>query len=123
MSVLAANRDRLLSNRQIADFLGVSADHLSKVLQRLHKARLVKSVRGPKGGFILNKEPEQITLLDVYEVIEGEFKPLKCLLGKPVCLNDDCIFLDVMETANERVMEYLTATTIAQTAKSFNFKP
>ena len=62
---------RPVSTGEAADSLNVSVHHLSKVLQRLTKAGLVKPVRGPKGGFILGDEPVSITLKRIYEAIEG----------------------------------------------------
>jgi len=74
-----------LSAREIASALNASETHLAKVLQRLGKAGLVHSTRGPKGGFVLGKPPGDITLLEVYEAIEGPLEVMSCLLGKPIC--------------------------------------
>jgi Rrf2 family protein len=57
--------------RNLADALGVPIDYLVKILQQLVKARILTSVRGPKGGFHIQKKPAEITLLDVVEAIEG----------------------------------------------------
>ncbi|MFC1694366.1 RrF2 family transcriptional regulator, partial [Candidatus Latescibacterota bacterium] len=83
--LLVSNPDRQLSNRQIASELCVSEAHLSKVLQRLTKVGLVKSMRGPKGGFMLGKEGDKISFLDIYEAIEGRLVLTHCLLGTQVC--------------------------------------
>lgn len=69
--MLAGAGDELLSTAQMAKSAGVSEAHLAKVLQRLGKAGLVRSVRGPKGGFSLARPAEEMTLLDVYEAMEG----------------------------------------------------
>jgi len=56
-----------------------------KILQKLCKANMVRSFKGPKGGFSLAKEPQQITLLDVMEAIQGPLMIRPCLLDDNAC--------------------------------------
>ena len=107
MVFLAANPDRFIPTREIASKFHISEAHLSKVLQRLARVGLVKSTRGPKGGFMLGKPAGDIVLLDVYESIEGPFAPSKCLLGAPICGGDNCILGGLLETVNKQIKEYL----------------
>ncbi|MCP4900046.1 MAG: Rrf2 family transcriptional regulator, partial [bacterium] len=79
MGLLAIHPDRSLSARTIAEKFSVSEAHLSKVLQRLTKVGLLASTRGPKGGFSLTRDPETVTLLEVFEAIEGPVEPTDCL--------------------------------------------
>ena len=106
-TMLAALPDRMFTTKQIASTLGVSDHHLSKVLQRLAKAGLVKATRGPKGGFELERPADEITLLEVYEAIEGPLEDVGCLLGKPVCRPGACILGDLLESVNKQVRDYL----------------
>lgn len=116
MGFLAANTDRTFSTKQIASSLDVSGAHLSKVLQRLAKAGLVSSARGPAGGFTMRDADKKNTLLQVYEAIEGPLKTDVCLFDKPVCNGPDCIFGDLLTSVNERTREYLSETTLADIA-------
>ena len=113
MVLLAVNEDQVLSTREIAAALQISQAHLSKVLQRLAKAGLVGSTCGPAGGFKLRKPGEQISLLEVYQAIEGPLSPTNCLLGTPICSGEKCILGDLLETVNRQVREYLAGTTLA----------
>ncbi|MFH1160389.1 MAG: Rrf2 family transcriptional regulator [bacterium] len=56
---------------KIAAHTGFSKNHIAKILQRLAKSDLLKSVRGPLGGFSLKKEPKEYNLLEVDQAIEG----------------------------------------------------
>ncbi|MFZ0034583.1 MAG: Rrf2 family transcriptional regulator [Sedimentisphaerales bacterium] len=56
-----------------------------KILQKLHKADLVKSDMGPKGGFALSREPSKITLMEIIAALQGGVRLNKCLLGGKGC--------------------------------------
>jgi Rrf2 family transcriptional regulator, nitric oxide-sensitive transcriptional repressor len=116
---LASNSDAVASTNQIAEVFEVSEHHLSKVLQRLTKAGLVKSVRGPKGGFILAKDPEEINLLDIYTVIEGGIPNSLCLLKSNTCMGKTCILGDLLSKVNTEVARYLTNTKVSDLLNIF----
>ena len=116
MAFLASNSDRLSSTREIAAKLRVSEAHLSKVLQRLSKVGLVKAIRGPKGGFSLGKASDEISLLDVYESIDGKFESANCLFGDPIYSVDECILGGLVKSINEQIKGYLTETKLSQLA-------
>lgn len=97
----------------LAETMGASSAHLSKVLQRLQRAGIVNSVRGPKGGFTLARKPQDITLLSIYEVIEGPLEVRTCLLGRAVCKPGKCIFGDFLGSARREFKELLSQTTLA----------
>ncbi len=71
--VAITGSDVNLSIDMIALVTGASRHHVAKVLQRLAKRGLISSKRGPGGGFYLKQKPEKITLLDIYEAIEGQW--------------------------------------------------
>jgi len=70
---------------QLASALRASEAHLSKVLQRLARAGMVTSVRGPKGGFLMARDAAEVSLLDVYVALDGPVAEETCLLAKPAC--------------------------------------
>lgn len=110
MAYLATNPGKLSSTKEIATNLQISEAHLSKVLQRLSKAGLVKSVRGPKGGFVLSRAGDEISLLEVYESIDGQLVPSKCLFGDPFYNADECILGGLLGAIDEQVREYMSKT-------------
>ena len=123
VTILAANPTEVMSTREIASSLRVSEAHLSKVLQRLGKAGLVKSIRGPKGGFVLGQDPDLIRLLDVYELIDGPLGSSTCLLGSPACSDPKCCILgDLLGTIHEQVREYLAGAKLSELTDAFTSK-
>jgi Rrf2 family protein len=119
MVLLAGRADRPLSTGEAASFLSVSEAHLSKVLQRLARNGLVKSLRGPRGGFIIVKNGGAITLLDIYEAIEGKCEPSCCLFGRRPCKTAQCIFRGVIADADGQVRKYLAGTRLSDLAHIF----
>ena len=83
--------DRLMSARQLASAGNFSYQLGCKILQKLHKAGLVKSTMGPKGGFALNRKPSEITLMDIVKVLQGSIRLNQCLAdGKGCEFKPDC---------------------------------
>jgi Rrf2 family iron-sulfur cluster assembly transcriptional regulator len=60
-----------ISGDQIAAACNISFNHLMKLLQRMVRARILHSERGPHGGFRLLKPPSKVTVLDVIEAVDG----------------------------------------------------
>ena len=114
MMVLIANADgRLVTAKEGANQLLVSEAHMSKVMQRLAKHGLVRSVRGPGGGFQLIDGPEKVTLLRIYEAIDGPLTEDTCLLNSKACKRLNCIMGDLIGTVNEQVRAYFTDTNLS----------
>ncbi len=120
MVYLAERPDGIITTSKIAAYLKASEAHLAKVLQRLTKAGLIKSIRGPKGGFTLVQNGEKTSLLTIYETLEGPFPKLDCLFSAPICNNTDCLMGDLLTKLSREIREYLATTMIMQLAKGGN---
>jgi len=112
-ALLAGSRGRRMSARHMAESLGASEAHLSKVLARLAKAGIVKGRRGPSGGFVLARRPERISIREVYEAIEGRIEPRRCLLGIPVCGRRRCAIGELFARVNRDLARALGRMTVA----------
>lgn len=116
MAVLSHKDDLVLTADKIADALGVSVDHLSKVLQRLSKMRLLQSTRGPKGGYSLSVDPVKTPVAVVYEAMEGKLKSGGCAFHAEGCGLRKCVFGGMLNSVNEVVSEYMRNTMLADIA-------
>ncbi len=110
--VLIAASDKLINVNQIAEATGASKNHLAKVMQRLGKEGLVTSSRGPNGGFKLKKQPNEFTLYDVYESIEGPIEIEGCPMERPVCPFEKCLMGGIIHKVTSDLRTYLEAETI-----------
>jgi Rrf2 family protein len=118
MALLAESQLQTVSARTLAHRLNASEAHLAKVLQRLTKAGLLKSLRGPSGGFSLRGNPSDISLLRIYEAIEGHLEDNTCLFERPICNGTRCIFGGLLGSISKQVRDYLAATTLARFSNS-----
>jgi Rrf2 family protein len=114
MILIASEDGGLLATRDIAERLNVSEAHLAKVLQRLTRQGLVQSIRGPKGGFKLARAAKDISLLEVFETIEGPFVPGKCLLGLPVCDGKSCMFGPLLHEVSSKLHDKMARTSLEE---------
>src|SRR6056297_2748452 len=112
--ILIARSKKSMNVLAIAERTNTSKHHVAKVMQRLVKAGYLTSQRGPSGGFILRKKPENITFLEIYEIIEGVIEIGKCPMDKQVCPFDKCIMNNVTSKMTREFKEYLREQTIDQ---------
>ncbi len=110
--ILVAQSDKLINVVQIAETTTSSKHHVAKVFQRLVKEKFVNSHRGPSGGFSLNKKPEDITLLEIYEAIEGKIEATDCALDKDACHFDKCILNNITRDLTIQYKNYLENQTL-----------
>jgi Rrf2 family protein len=113
---VVARRDGPTPAARIAEELHASEAHLSKVLQQLVRAGFLRSKRGPTGGYALAKPAEEISLLDVYEALEGRLRNDGCLFSEPVCRQVSCILSDLVERLRSEAHGYLQSTSLRDVA-------
>ena len=79
MADLAKNNVKEPTNlTEISLRQGISISFLEQLFLKLRKDNLVKSVRGPLGGYVLNKPPEEIKLLSIINAVDEKIKTVKC---------------------------------------------
>jgi Rrf2 family protein len=90
----------------------ISDLYLEQLFNRLKTAGLLRSVRGPKGGFMLTRTPVEIRLIDIFEAMEGPIALVDCVDNATLCARaDSCVTRDVwaeMKKAMVRVLESIT---------------
>ena len=79
MADLAKNKAKApISLAEISLRQGISIDYLEQLFLKLRKNNLVQSARGPSGGYILSKSPEEIKLLSIISAVDEKIKTVKC---------------------------------------------
>ncbi|MCD4708673.1 MAG: Rrf2 family transcriptional regulator [Candidatus Sabulitectum sp.] len=121
---LAEKKGESISNTRIAEVFGISANHSSKVMQRLLKSGYVRALRGPGGGYTLLAEPAKVSLLDICTTVDGELDTSGCLFGrKKRCSLKKCLFSGLMSEADDLIVKHLGSVTLADFIKDgFSFE-
>jgi Rrf2 family iron-sulfur cluster assembly transcriptional regulator len=74
-----------VSTKEIAESQDIPYQLACKLLQRLNKASIVKSIMGPEGGFMLSRNPAKITVRQVVEAVQGPVRLNRCLFKRDFC--------------------------------------
>jgi Rrf2 family transcriptional regulator, iron-sulfur cluster assembly transcription factor len=100
--------------KNIAKDEGIPTHFLAKILQQLARKGLLRSSKGPTGGFHLRQKPEEVSLMDIVSALDGLGDYEKCASGLAEC-NDDmpCGMHDSWNALRSRIIDYLKHTSIA----------
>jgi Rrf2 family protein len=105
--------------KDIAAEQGISEKYLSLIVFPLRSAGLVLSSRGAYGGYFLAREPKEISLKTIVDILEGESCLVHCLNEPSSCTGTViCPIRDIWLTVGERISETLGETTLDQLAAS-----
>jgi Rrf2 family protein len=97
-------KPRLL--RDIAQSQQISEKYISRLVIALRRAKLIRSVRGVNGGFHLAKSPEEITLLEILETMEGPISVVDCVQSPEKCPRQRlCPARDIWTKLNDGIRE------------------
>ena len=104
--------------KDIAKGENISEKYLSLIIIPLRGVNLVNSVRGAHGGYNLSKEPSQITLKEIVDVLEGECSLVECVKNPSSCERTPiCATHDVWAMIGEKISETLSSITLDRLAK------
>ena len=67
-----------VSLRDISLRQGISLDYLEQIFSKLKKNHIVKSIRGTQGGYVLNKNPNDIKLTNIFNAVDEKVKTVQC---------------------------------------------
>jgi Rrf2 family protein len=111
MAILS-NSEKGMNAKKLAAITRFSVNHLSKILTILKRNDFLKSVRGPYGGFAIAKNPSEISLYEIYKVIEGELKSFQCSITCENCYFENCLFGKQPHEFNDNFRVYLETHTL-----------
>ncbi len=107
-------RESIVLKKDICRTQEVTPAFLTKIFQPLIKAGIVNSQRGVGGGFLLAKDPSQVTMLDILEAEEGKLKLNHCLIDADFCQRDAyCSAHEVWHDAQREMAKVLKSYSIA----------
>jgi len=103
---------------EISERLRIPMPFLGKTLQLLVKGKILSSLKGPNGGFRLEKHPNEITLFHVVDAIDGTDFMTSCVMGFPECSSKNpCPMHSEWGNLRDRVYQMIAVKTIAELSK------
>ena len=119
LAIHQSEKPRLI--RDIAKSQQISEKYISRLVIALRKAGMIRSVRGVNGGFHIAMKPEDITLLDVIEVMEGPLSIVDCVSAPKKCaLSANCAPREIWSKLNEDIRDLMRQTTLADILASYD---
>ncbi|MEM0202449.1 MAG: Rrf2 family transcriptional regulator [Archaeoglobaceae archaeon] len=107
-----------VSIKQISEKQELSVPYLEQILNRLKNAGLLMSIKGPGGGYVLNKRPEEISILEILKKLEGAPALASCLDPKRGCSRIEiCVTHVVWKKLGEQIEGFLSTITLADLLK------
>ena len=95
---------------------GLPLDYIEQLLMKLRRHKLIRSIRGVNGGYLLDREMGAITVKDVLEAVEGEAFEIICLRRKTSlknkCRSEDCALKDIWLSLKSVIEKHLDKITI-----------
>jgi Rrf2 family protein len=113
-----------IDTAHLSERICVSKYFLAKLLQNLSKKGIVKSFKGVKGGFVLNKQPNEIKILDIFKCVEDrEFLVYECANEKTDCPNNRasvCSIWPFLNLLEDDISKYLEKFTLEDVLRMRN---
>jgi Rrf2 family iron-sulfur cluster assembly transcriptional regulator len=117
-AIAGSSEGQPIQVKEISEKEGLPARYIEQIFQRLKKAGIIKSVRGPFGGYYLAKAPQEVRIGDVIRAIDGADIRLVFCTGKKrgsteLCERYNmCVSRDVWDEASKQLMNYFDSVTI-----------
>ena len=111
---LHSKNGQAIGLKGIAESLKIPMHFLSKILQLLVKHRILASIKGPNGGFLLSEAPDNLTLFKIVEIVDGLGIFDRCGIGLKVCSDETaCPIHHKYKILKEDIKNLLKEKTIA----------
>lgn len=112
--------DSPVSIKSIAERQNLSEFYLEQLFAPLRRAKLIKSIRGAQGGYVLNRSPKDITVADIIEVLEGPIEISSCLDTTECDNMDICPTRLLWEKIKKSIDDVTSSITLQDMADDYN---
>lgn len=111
---LGSKPEQVASVREMAEACHVPEALLSKIMQAMKNAELVKAVHGNQGGYRLGRQLAEISLLDIIHVLDRPVQVAECLEpGNDSCrVKDHCTLVSPMQQLNKKIIGLFQGTSL-----------
>lgn len=112
-------KEEISTAKEIASLYRIPKELLAKVLQQLNRGGYIRSVQGPRGGYVLSRSPQEVNLDDIIQTIEGKGGFTECSgTGGANCVrSDNCSIRVPMQQLDEQMAAFLSRVTLEHMMK------
>jgi len=121
LAKIGSQQERPVSLKQISAQEGISVSYLEQLFVHLRRAGLVKSVRGPGGGYLFARPPHEITVGEIMQVVQECVQPVNCAectqeFPYPGCDiprgSSECMSRPLWEKLEKKIDDFLNSVTL-----------
>jgi len=114
--------DKPVNIREISEKQDVSIHYLEQILNKLRRAGLIRSVKGPGGGYLLAKRPDEISISDILLELEGPLAITSCLNPEEGCVRVEiCVTHLLWKALGRQIEDFLNTVTLGDLLKGKSF--
>jgi len=114
--------ERPVNIREISESQDVSIHYLEQILNKLRRAGLIRSVKGPGGGYLLAKRPDEITISDILLELEGPLAITSCLNPEEGCVRVEiCVTHLLWKALGRQIEDFLNTVTLGDLLQGKSF--
>jgi Rrf2 family iron-sulfur cluster assembly transcriptional regulator len=120
LNLAAQNQNHPISISQISREEDLSPEFLEQIFFKLKKAGVIRSIRGPKGGFVLAWKPSEVTIKTILDAVGESVNPTPCTDGAsdPCPREKDCALAPVWSEFNDVIEKHLEGVSIKDILES-----
>jgi len=116
LKLTVSDKGKPVSIRELSESEEISPEFLEQIFFRLRKAGIIKSTRGPGGGFQLDKSPDDITVKEIFDAVGEEISLTPCTSDtdprSPCTRADNCIAHNMWVDTSEYINNYFENITV-----------
>ena len=130
LNLATHNQQQPVSISQISKEEDLSPEFLEQIFFKLKKAGVIRSIRGPKGGFVLKWKPSEVTIKSILDAVGESISPTPCTNGstEPCPRAKECALVPVWNEFHELIVKHLDSISLKdiidnrKTAESLGLK-
>ncbi len=120
VDLAAQGGDRPIALSDIAERQEISLSYLEQLFAKLRRGGIVKSVRGPGGGYLLAKDPADTQIAEIILAVDEPIRATRCTPGQPLgCVGKKarCLTHDLWEELGNQIFFFLSTVTVADVVR------
>ncbi len=116
----SSQKGKLVRIKEISDAEGISIQYLEQILFKLKNENIIQGKRGPNGGYKLSLAPEDITLHELYKILDDEQRVIDCNESSESCLcgEEECSTACIWTKLDVAMTKILENTSLAEIIKN-----